>query len=222
MIHNKADITSILPDRDIDPNVNQDDVQKKELVEAISKDVKSMNSREIAKIKLYEKRANELNQQRAEKKYQTAEILKSADLTKPIIALPVGSHSMAGTTKPEIAKLLHSLNINLNISLTKNDTYNLLATLLTCNETQLRALEKNNKVPLAVKIIIKRLLEDYKVASTATVEMVWNRIFGNSMASFAPQDTSSTFGGLLSGKPVSREAYMVIRETIIGKNIDEQ
>ena len=52
MIHNKADITSILPDRDIDPNVNQDDVQKKELVEAISKDVKSMNSREIAKIKL--------------------------------------------------------------------------------------------------------------------------------------------------------------------------
>src|SRR5574343_1905003 len=139
MIHNKADITSILPDRDIDPNV----------------------------------KPNEFNQQRAEKKYQTAELTKSADLTKPIIALPAGSHSMAGTTKPEIAKLLHSLNINLNISLTKNDTYNLLATLLTCNETQLRALEKNNKVPLAVKIIIKRLLEDYKVASTATVEMVW-------------------------------------------------
>lgn len=218
MQHSKQVITSILPDREIDANVPQKDLQDKALRENISNDVRRMNSREIAQIKLKEKRANELNQYRGEQKYKTAEFLRTADLSKPIIALPAGSHSMAGTTRPEIQKLLHSLNINLNISLTKSDTYNLLATLLTCNEAQLRTLEKNNKVPLAVKIIIKRLLEDYKLASTTTVEMVWNRIFGNSLANFDPQPGSQLFGGLLSGQPVSREAYMVIRETIIGKD----
>ena len=66
--------------------------------------------------------------------------------------------TLQGTNRPEMAKLLNSLGINLSVRLSKTDTANLLACLLTCNETQLTALMANDKLPLALKAIIKRIL----------------------------------------------------------------
>lgn len=213
----KKDISKFIPSRDIDDNVPQDEIQKEVLSGEISRDVRRLNAREIAKIALREKQANRIQAETGQRKYESAQIIKTADLSKPIIALPADQLSMAGTTKPEMLRLMHRLNINLNISLTKTDTYNLLAALLTCNEKQLEGLLANSKTPLAIKIIIKRLKDDYKTASTSTVEMVWDRLFGKSNMLMNLPSNMQGETGILPNQPVSREAYMIIRETLIGR-----
>jgi len=119
------------------------------------------------------------------------------------------------TTRKDVVKLLTSLNINLNLQLTKNDTANLLACLLTCNETQLDALYKNKKVPVAIKTVIKRLIDDAGRGNMGTVNMLWDRIFGKAgmMLDLPQQQAQAT--GIIPGTPISREAYVVLRETII-------
>lgn len=119
------------------------------------------------------------------------------------------------TTRKDVVKLLTSLNINLNLQLTKNDTANLLACLLTCNETQLDALYKNKKVPVAIKTVIKRLIDDADRGNMGTVNALWDRIFGKAgmMLDLPQQQAQAT--GIIPGTPISREAYVVLRETII-------
>lgn len=120
------------------------------------------------------------------------------------------------TTRPEVLRLLNSLNINLNLQLSKTDTANLLACLLTANETQLQALRSNKRIPLAVRTIIKRLIEDDKLANTETIERLWNRIFGKDPLSLSTVPTQSAVeAGILPNQPISREAYMIIRETLL-------
>lgn len=122
---------------------------------------------------------------------------------------------MQGTTRPEILKLLNSLNINLNIQLTKNDTANLLACLLTCNEAQLMAIYNNKKVPLAIRIIIKRLQEDSRIGNIETIERLWDRIFGKNAMSLNLPEQAQIETGILPNVPVSREAYVIIRDTLM-------
>lgn len=118
------------------------------------------------------------------------------------------------TTREDVQKLLASLNINMNLQLTKTDTANLLACLLTCNEKQLDSLVSNPKVPVAIKIVIKRLKEDIKLGNIDTLERLWDRVFGKAAMSLdLPQQ--ATAAGIIPNTPVSREAYMVIRETLL-------
>lgn len=122
---------------------------------------------------------------------------------------------MQGATRPEILKLLTSLNINLNLQLSKQDTANLLACLLTCNESQLMSLYNNKKIPVVIKTVIKRILEDSKLGNIETVEKLWDRIFGkNAMVSTVPEQTQLETG-VIPNVPVSREAYVLIRDTLI-------
>lgn len=122
---------------------------------------------------------------------------------------------MQGTTKPEVIRLLSRLNINMNLQLTKNDTANLLACLLTANETQLKAIYNNSKVPIAIKTVIKRLLDDTKLGDISTVEKLWDRIFGKAgMLLNLPEQTQQATG-IIPNTPVSREAYIVIRDTLL-------
>ena len=122
--------------------------------------------------------------------------------------------ALQGATREDVLKLLSSLNINLNLQLSKSDTANLLACLLTCNESQLDALERNRKVPVVIKIVIKRLKEDMKYGYIDTVERLWDRIFGKAnMMLNLPSET--TVNGIIPDTPVSREAYMVIREAYL-------
>ena len=122
---------------------------------------------------------------------------------------------MQGTTRPEVLKLLASLNINLNVQLSKQDTANLLACLLTCNEAQLAALYNNKKIPIVIKTVIKRLQEDVKLGNIETVEKLWDRVFGKNAMSLNLPEQTQLETGILPNVPVSREAYIVIRDTLL-------
>lgn len=124
------------------------------------------------------------------------------------------SLSLQGAARADVVKLLNSLNINLNVQLTKSDTANLLACLLTCNETQLNALLTNTKVPIVIKTVIRRLLTDVQKGDMATIEKLWDRVFGKGAMSLElPEQTLAA--GLIPNTPVSREAYIVIRDTLM-------
>ena len=128
--------------------------------------------------------------------------------------------------KAEVTRLMQELNVNLDRGLTKADTENLLAALLTASEAQLVAIRDNSAVPVAIKTIINRLLADVQRGDTATVERLWDRLFGRpsnsstlsvglggqpAPTSPAAPDTSN----VIPSTPVSREAYLVIRETLL-------
>ena len=122
---------------------------------------------------------------------------------------------MQGASRAEITRLLNSLNINLSVQLTKQDTANLLACLLTCNEAQLAALYNNKKIPIAIKTIIKRLQEDANLGNIETIEKLWDRVFGKNQMSQSSEELEAGQSGLIPNVPVSREAFVIIRDTIL-------
>lgn len=152
---------------------------------------------------------------------QTVQPLHPVELTKnlssgaPYSSTMTRALQMQGTTRPEVLKLLTSLNINLNIQLSKQDTANLLACLLTCNESQLSALYSNKKVPIAIKTVIKRLQEDARLGNIETVEKLWDRVFGKNAMSLNLPESAQLETGIIPNTPISREAYIVIRDTLI-------
>lgn len=153
---------------------------------------------------------------------QTVEPLKATELAERHDS-GKGSYSSAirsalqlqGASRPEITKLLTNLNINLSVQLTKQDTANLLACLLTCNNSQLQALMANKKVPVVIKTIIKRLIEDEKLGNIETIEKLWDRIFGKGPMQLSLPEGQRLQTGIIPDMPVSREAYLIIRENLI-------
>ena len=128
-----------------------------------------------------------------------------------------------GTTSVQIARLLKRLNIEHTIKLDKKETMDLLSVLLMCNEKQLNAMASNNKIPAVIRIIIKALQNDIKIGSLDTVEKLWDRVFGKptqTTESTATVQSASPLTSLIPGlhdKPMSREAYIMIKERIIGE-----
>ena len=153
---------------------------------------------------------------------QTVEPLKATELAERHDS-GRGSYSSAirsalqlqGASRPEITKLLTSLNINLSVQLTKQDTANLLACLLTCNHSQLQALMTNKKVPVVIKTVIKRLIEDERLGNIETIEKLWDRIFGKGPMQLNLPEQQQLQTGIIPNQPVSREAYILIRDTLI-------
>lgn len=141
-------------------------------------------------------------------KHGMPQISMASDVARSIMA-------SQGTTRPEVVRLLTQLNVNLNLQLTKTDTANLLACLLTANENQLRAIYKNKKVPVAVKTVIKRLLDDAQLGNIETVEKLWDRIFGKAGMMLNLPEQTQQMTGIIPNTPVSREAYIVIRDTLL-------
>lgn len=127
--------------------------------------------------------------------------------------------ALQGTTNKDVTRMLQSLNINLGMQLSKKDTTDLLACLLTCNEAQLAAIYNNKKTPIVIKTIIKRLREDADKGSLGTIERIWDKVFGNMSPDAQSNTTQQTAniiaGGLLPTEPLSREAYILIRDRII-------
>ena len=199
--------------------------------------------REKAKIEEKQSLASELGliQDEAEDLSTTVQIQKAAQHKKNIEAIeaieaqtvtpldPVeiaqkgGTYSskttqllqLQGASRPEITKLLTSLNINLSVQLSKQDTANLLACLLTCNESQLNALLSNKKIPVVIKTVIKRLIEDMKLGNIETVEKLWDRIFGKGAMQLNLPEQAQLQTGILPDVPISREAYVIIRESLM-------
>lgn len=122
---------------------------------------------------------------------------------------------LQGASRADVLKLLNSLNINVSLQLTKADTANLLACLLTCNSTQLAALMRNKKVPIVIKTVIKRLIEDEKLGNIETIEKLWDRIFGKGPMQLNLPEEQQLQSGIIPNTAVSREAYIVIRDTLI-------
>ena len=148
---------------------------------------------------------------------QTVEPLSISSLTKSGVTTINAEKALRlqGTSRPEMLKLLASLNINLSIQLTKQDTANLLACLLTCNEAQLNALYNNKKVPIVIKTVIKRLQQDVKLGNIDTIERLWDRVFGKGQMQLNLPEASQLQTGIIPNVPVSREAYIVIKDTLL-------
>lgn len=231
-------LSAILPDAPRLPNMAGVDTQKA----AIIKEAASIKRREEAKDLAYIKYKEKQNLKRAEngyinaaqaarikehkKKIETIEAIE-AGTVDPLDVKEVGKRigadkkiinkalQLQGAARPEIMKLLAGLNINLSVRLTKADTANLLACLLTCNESQLSALMSNKKVPVVIKTVIKRLLEDMRLGNIDTIEKLWDRVFGKGQMLLELPDAQQAQTGILPNVPISREAYIVIRENLI-------
>lgn len=146
---------------------------------------------------------------------QPLDALELADKTKSYSSTIGKAIQLQGASRPEITKLLTSLNINLSVQLTKQDTANLLACLLTCNHSQLQALMLNKKVPVVIKTVIKRLIEDERLGNIGTIEKLWDRIFGKGPMQLNLPEGQQLQTGIIPNMPVSREAYVIIRDTLI-------
>lgn len=143
------------------------------------------------------------------------ELAEMVPMNKTYSSTVTKALQMQGASRPEVLKLLASLNINLNVQLSKSDTANLLACLLTCNEAQLSALYNNKKIPIVIKTVIKRLQEDARLGNIETVEKLWDRVFGKNAMSLNLPEQAQIETGIIPNTPVSREAYIVIRDTLI-------
>lgn len=207
-----------------DDNFNFDDYEEQidtELNEAEAK----LNAATLARIKLREmsaarnkKNKDTAKQQKIAENIAELEVIEQSPQAQTFLSQGMSDITpYAGTTKRDVVSLLNSLNINMSIYLDRSDTYNLLSCLLTANEAQLDALYSNSKVPLAIKTVIKRLKEDARLGNIDTIERLWDRIFGKNQTAAQIQLPEGVTQGLLPNTVVSREAYMIIRDTIIGK-----
>lgn len=170
--------------------------------------------RQARKIAEQQKRVEAIEAIEAET-VQPLDALELADKTKSYSSTIGKAIQLQGASRPEITKLLTSLNINLSVQLTKQDTANLLACLLTCNHSQLQALMTNKKVPVVIKTVIKRLIEDEKLGNIETIEKLWDRIFGKGPMQLSLPEGQQLQTGIIPNQPVSREAYILIRDTLI-------
>lgn len=138
-------------------------------------------------------------------------------------AADVLQHINGQTSRYDVNKLLAQLNVNRDLQLSKRDTADLLASILTCNETQLQALISNPKIPVSIKTIIKRIQLDANLGNIETVEKLWDRLFGKQglqdQTSISTQtlQASNPDGScaIIPNTPISREAYVILRETIL-------
>lgn len=216
----KHSISALLPD--------YEEAELEEYNEAINsqigKEQEKLMASELAKIRLREKNALRKKKEIDEKEREQIatnlaeiEVLQDSPSAQRFLAGGESDLSpYAGATRRDVVKLLGSLNINTSLYLTQADTYNLLSCLLTCNESQLDAIYINPKVPLVIKTVIKRLKEDARVGAIDTIERLWDRIFGKNQTAAKIQLPEGVNQGLLPNTLVSREAYMIIRDTIIG------
>lgn len=222
----KDQIGKLLPTNS-DDNFNFDASEdyQEQIDSEIAEDEAKVNAATLARIRYREQAAaqakknkDEQEQKRIAENIAEIEVIEQSPQAQTFLSQGMSDITpYAGTTKRDVVKLLSSLNINMSLYLDKADTYNLLSCLLTANEQQLDALYNNKKVPIAIKIVIKRLKEDAKLGNIDTVERLWDRVFGKNQSAAQIQLPDGVAPGLLPNTVVSREAYMIIRDTIIGK-----
>ena len=60
-----------------------------------------------------------------------------------------------------------------------------------------------------------RLIEDMKLGNIETVEKLWDRIFGKGAMQLNLPEQAQLRTGILPNVPISREAYVIIRESLM-------
>jgi len=215
------DLKSLIPQRHLVSGVPEGDIEydTSKLVKVNANRIRSREDYD-ERIKLTRRKESEeklaAKQKEQEDFISEVDRIESRESLKPTLTGEFAH--LNGTTPVQVARMLKSLNISLDMRLTKADTRNLLATLLTCNEKQLNALESNSKIPLAIKTVIKAMKKASENGDMSIVERLWDRIFGtNALHIDLPQQQGQMFvqPNQQLG-PVSREAYVLIRETLLG------
>lgn len=132
--------------------------------------------------------------------------------------------SLLSNRSPALSRLLSQLNVNLDQGLSKTDTDNLLAALLVASEDQLETILNNPSVPVVIKTITRRLMYDSHKGDTATIERLWDRLFGKPAAALAigtatqqqaAAASQQADNSIIPSTPVSREAFLILRETLM-------
>ena len=125
-----------------------------------------------------------------------------------------------GLTSPDTAQM------------SRADLAAVLEVLLSADEASLRALHDRPDTPTSLKTIIRRVLADMQSGSLKALHSLWDRLYGrtpltapDTLSQSSPsQSPSSPSGqqalqdvlqGVLPQTPVSREAYIVIRDTLM-------
>ena len=178
-----------------------------------------------SKEKYIERKKEQAEQGLAQTK-SSAQAVRAAryEQSKALTPDTIEMQERAGTSA-QVSKLLRSLNINLNMQFSKKETYDIIATLLTCNEAQLEALQSNRRVPIVIKTIIKNILLDYERGSMTTVDKLWTRLFGSDFNDNPKNQGGNTTVNILSmvpgvdgSKPISREGYLQIKNHVFGED----
>ena len=90
-------------------------------------------------------------------------------------------------------------------AISKEDAYKLLKHILFCNRSQLEAMIRNTDLPIFLLCLIKGISTDIANGQTATVERLFDRLFGRSMQ---PIELTGAKGlPLIPNGPMSRKAY---------------
>ena len=58
-------------------------------------------------------------------------------------------------------------------------------------------------------------MEDVKLGNIDTIEKLWDRVFGKGQMSLNLPEAQQLQTGIIPNVPVSREAYIVIRDTLL-------
>ena len=59
------------------------------------------------------------------------------------------------------------------------------------------------------------MIDDSKLGNIETVEKLWDRIFGKTGMMLNLPEQTQQMTGIIPNTPVSREAYIVIRDTLL-------
>lgn len=161
----EKDILDLLPDRGNSINHGMSPMRDEKIKETVQKEQEKLTARELAKAKFKEKKQLETlerkikdpesflpedKREKLQEKRMNIEAIEAVE-SQPVPVVPENILPLVGTTKPQVAKLLQSLNINTSVYLSKSDTYNLLSCLLTCNEQQLNAVYNNKRYQWLLK-----------------------------------------------------------------------
>lgn len=237
---NREKAEDLLPDRSdiIPPEHSVFNPTHQEIIDTnLSVEEEKWESRKTARELLEEARKKQSKEKYIERKKEQAEqdlaqtkssaqAVRAAryEQSKALTPDTIEMQERAGTSA-QVSKLLRSLNINLNMQFSKKETYDIIATLLTCNEAQLEALQSNRRVPIVIKTIIKNILLDYERGSMTTVDKLWTRLFGSDFNDNSKNQGGNTTVNILSmvpgvdgSKPISREGYLQIKNHVFGED----
>lgn len=130
------------------------------------------------------------------------------------------------------SELLASLGLTSpgTAQMSRADLAAVLEILLSADEASLRRLHDRPDTPTSLKTVIRRVLADMQSGSLKALHGLWDRLYGRTPLTASPASPAGQQGspaqqsgqllqdalqGVLPSSPVSREAYIVIRDTLM-------
>lgn len=127
-----------------------------------------------------------------------------------------GVKRMVRETTPVSNPLGEFLGEGFKEGLTRTEMYRLVSAVMAGTEEQLETLLSSKNVPVVIKTIVRRVLDDSRTGDIEAVEKLWDRIFGKTMPA-PPQgvQADASQAAAPAGEVLSRESYVYIRDTLL-------